>query len=93
MSEAGQGCEVVHRGGGGVCVGASGICGERRRRVNLLDASGGTEITPVCEDIPPGIRPEDIEAEGNRSSSWLCCPSEVQISEKPGKTAAREARW
>jgi uncharacterized protein YndB with AHSA1/START domain len=35
--------------------------GEMKILVSLTDAEGGTEITFVCDDIPPGIRPEDNE--------------------------------
>ncbi len=33
----------------------------------LAEADGGTEVTALCEDIPPGIRLEDNE-EGSRQS-------------------------
>ena len=35
--------------------------------VSLADTAEGTAVTVVCEDIPDGIRLEDIEA-GCRSS-------------------------
>lgn len=34
---------------------------------SLAAASGGTEVTIACENVPPGIRPEDHDA-GLRSS-------------------------
>ncbi|HKD75172.1 MAG TPA: SRPBCC domain-containing protein [Ktedonobacterales bacterium] len=33
--------------------------GEMRITVRLADVEEGTEITYLCEDIPPGVRPED----------------------------------
>ena len=33
----------------------------------LADADGGTEVTILCQDLPPGIRPEDNE-EGTRQA-------------------------
>ena len=100
MSEAGRWLArasragVVHRGGGGVCVGAYGVCGEKRRRVSFLDGSGGTESRRWVKTYRQGFGQRITStAEGNRWRTWLCCSSEVQISEKPGKTAAREARW
>ena len=41
--------------------------GEMTMVVTLEDADGGTEVTFLFENIPPGIRPEDNEA-GTRSS-------------------------
>jgi hypothetical protein len=29
--------------------------------LNLSDAGDGTAVTMLCQDIPPGIRPEDNE--------------------------------
>jgi uncharacterized protein YndB with AHSA1/START domain len=43
------------------------FAGEMRITVQLADVEGGTEVTYLCEDIPPGVRPEDNEA-GCRSS-------------------------
>jgi uncharacterized protein YndB with AHSA1/START domain len=34
---------------------------------SLADAGDGTEVTILCEDLPPGVRPEDNE-EGCRQS-------------------------
>lgn len=44
-----------------------GMAGEMRITWELADADGGTEVTNLCEDVPPGIRLEDNEA-GSRSS-------------------------
>jgi uncharacterized protein YndB with AHSA1/START domain len=41
--------------------------GEMTMRISLEGRDGGTEVTILFEDIPPGIRPEDNEA-GTRSS-------------------------
>ncbi len=43
------------------------FAGEMRMTTSFADAGGGTEVTLVCENIPPGIRPEDNE-EGCRQS-------------------------
>jgi uncharacterized protein YndB with AHSA1/START domain len=43
------------------------FAGEMRITVQLADVDGGTEVTYRCEDIPPGVRPEDNIA-GCRSS-------------------------
>lgn len=37
------------------------MAGEMTITVHLLDRDGATELTVLCEDIPPGIRPEDNE--------------------------------
>jgi len=37
------------------------FAGEMKIIVSLADADGGTEVTMLCQDIPPGIRPEDNE--------------------------------
>jgi uncharacterized protein YndB with AHSA1/START domain len=41
--------------------------GEMTMVVTLEERDGGTEVTILFEDIPPGIRPEDNDA-GTRSS-------------------------
>ena len=41
--------------------------GEMTLEATFDPANGGTEVTIVCRDIPPGIRPEDNEA-GCRAS-------------------------
>jgi uncharacterized protein YndB with AHSA1/START domain len=41
--------------------------GEMRITVQLANVDGGTEVTYRCDDIPPGVRPEDNIA-GCRSS-------------------------
>jgi uncharacterized protein YndB with AHSA1/START domain len=41
--------------------------GEMRMTTLLTDARGGTEVTMVTDDLPPGVRPEDNE-EGCRQS-------------------------
>ena len=38
-----------------------------RLTTSLHDVDGGTEITILCEDLPPGVRPEDNEL-GTRQS-------------------------
>lgn len=43
------------------------FAGEMRMVVTLEARDGGTEVTLLFEDIPPGIRPEDNDA-GTRSS-------------------------
>lgn len=35
------------------------FAGEMRITVQLADVDGGTEVTYRCDDIPPGVRPED----------------------------------
>jgi len=37
------------------------FAGEMRMTTSLADTPDGTEVTILCEDIPPGIRPEDNE--------------------------------
>jgi uncharacterized protein YndB with AHSA1/START domain len=41
--------------------------GEMTMVVTFEPAAGGTEVTIVCENLPPGLRPEDNE-EGSRLS-------------------------
>jgi len=41
--------------------------GEMTMVVTFEAVEGGTEVTVLCKDIPPGIRPEDNDA-GCRSS-------------------------
>jgi uncharacterized protein YndB with AHSA1/START domain len=41
--------------------------GEMKITTSFADTADGTEITLLCQDIPPGIRPEDNEM-GCRSS-------------------------
>jgi uncharacterized protein YndB with AHSA1/START domain len=43
------------------------FAGEMAMTVTFDDKDGGTEVTILFEDIPPGIRPEDNDA-GTRSS-------------------------
>ncbi len=43
------------------------FAGEMKMTTRLVDADGGTEITILCQDLPPGIRPEDNE-EGTRQA-------------------------
>ena len=43
------------------------LSGEMIMVVTLEERDGGTEVTILFENIPPGIRPEDNEA-GTRSS-------------------------
>jgi uncharacterized protein YndB with AHSA1/START domain len=43
------------------------FAGEMIVRTTLAPAGGGTEVTILCENIPPGIRPADNEA-GSRST-------------------------
>jgi uncharacterized protein YndB with AHSA1/START domain len=43
------------------------FAGEMRITVQLADVDGGTEVTYRCDDLPPGVRPEDNEV-GSRSS-------------------------
>ena len=38
------------------------FCGEMRMIVTLEPVPGGTEVTLVFENLPPGLRPEDNEA-------------------------------
>jgi len=44
-----------------------GVRGEMTVTTSLRDTDGGTEITMIFENIPPGIRPEDND-EGTRQS-------------------------
>jgi uncharacterized protein YndB with AHSA1/START domain len=37
------------------------FAGEMRMTTTLTDTAEGTEITVLCEGIPPGVRPEDNE--------------------------------
>ena len=59
------------------------FAGEMRITVQLADADGGTEVTYRCEDIPPGIRPEDNEAG--------CCDSLKKLAAllEPGMHVSR----
>jgi uncharacterized protein YndB with AHSA1/START domain len=41
--------------------------GEMAITITFEDAPGGTEVTFLCENLPPGLRPEDNEA-GSRLS-------------------------
>jgi uncharacterized protein YndB with AHSA1/START domain len=43
------------------------FAGAMKMTTRLADADGGTEITILCQDLPPGIRPEDNE-EGTRQA-------------------------
>ena len=43
------------------------FAGEMTMTVTLAETNGGTEVTILFENIPPGIRPEDNDA-GTRSS-------------------------
>jgi uncharacterized protein YndB with AHSA1/START domain len=45
----------------------SGFAGEMTMTTRLADTDGGTDITILCQDLPPGIRPEDNET-GTRQS-------------------------
>jgi uncharacterized protein YndB with AHSA1/START domain len=37
----------------------------------LEEVPGGTEVTVVCTDLPPGLRPEDNETGSQRSLEQL----------------------
>lgn len=37
------------------------FAGQMRITVTLVDVEGGTDVTYRCDDIPPGVRPEDNE--------------------------------
>jgi len=43
------------------------FAGEMKMTTRLVDADGGTEVTILSQDLPPGIRPEDNE-EGTRQA-------------------------
>lgn len=43
------------------------FAGEMRIEISFDEAPGGTEVTFLCSDIPPGIRPQDND-EGTRLS-------------------------
>ena len=43
------------------------FAGEMIMSTSLVPAGGGTKVTVLCENIPPGIRPQDNEA-GCRST-------------------------
>jgi uncharacterized protein YndB with AHSA1/START domain len=43
------------------------FAGEMKMTTRLADADGGTEVTVLCQDLPPGIRPADNE-EGTRQA-------------------------
>jgi len=43
------------------------FAGAMRITTTFADGDEGTEITILCQDIPPGIRPEDNE-EGTRQA-------------------------
>jgi uncharacterized protein YndB with AHSA1/START domain len=45
----------------------SGFAGEMKMTTRLADTKDGTEVTILCEGLPPGIRPEDNET-GTRQS-------------------------
>ncbi len=55
-----------------------GMSGTMRVTWDLADAGEGTLVTVVCEDIPPGIRPEDNEA-----GSALSLEKLARLVEKP----------
>jgi uncharacterized protein YndB with AHSA1/START domain len=38
-----------------------GFAGEMTMTTSFADSDEGTEVTILCQDIPPGIRPEDNE--------------------------------
>ena len=38
------------------------FAGEMKMTTLLADADGGTEVTILCQALPPGIRPADNEA-------------------------------
>jgi uncharacterized protein YndB with AHSA1/START domain len=44
-----------------------GYAGEMTITWTLADSQGGTEVTALFENLPPGVRPEDNE-EGSRST-------------------------
>jgi uncharacterized protein YndB with AHSA1/START domain len=39
----------------------SGFAGEMTMTTSFADTDNGTEVTILCQNIPPGIRPEDNE--------------------------------
>jgi len=45
----------------------SEFAGEMKMTTRLTDAADGTDVTILCEGLPPGIRPEDNET-GTRQS-------------------------
>ena len=61
--------------------------GEMTMVVTFEDRNGGTEVTTLFENIPPGIRPEDNEA-GSRSSLEKLARL---IEQESGATTAPEA--
>jgi uncharacterized protein YndB with AHSA1/START domain len=58
-----------------------GFAGEMRMTTSLADAADGTEVTVLCEDIPPGINPED-----NELGSRLALRNLAKLLEQPGST-------
>jgi uncharacterized protein YndB with AHSA1/START domain len=47
------------------------FAGEMIVSTTLEPAGGGTKVTMLCENIPPGIRPEDNEAGGRSTLEQL----------------------
>jgi len=47
------------------------LSGEMTMTITFATVSGGTNVTMVCEQIPPGIRPDENEAGGQSSLEKL----------------------
>lgn len=47
------------------------FAGEMKIITSLTDTEKGTEVTVLCQDIPPGIRPEDNEMGSTQSLQKL----------------------
>ncbi len=65
----------------------SAFAGEMRVTWHLAEAGGGTEVTVLCEGIPPGVRPEDNEAGSISSLRKLAA-----LVEQDGLTAPPKKR-
>jgi uncharacterized protein YndB with AHSA1/START domain len=58
-----------------------GIAGQMRITWELVDAGAGTDVTAICEDIPPGIRLED-----NEEGTALSLQKLARLLEKPERS-------
>ena len=54
------------------------LLGEMTIVVTFKEVAGGTEVTFLCDDLPPGLRPEDNEAGSRLSwSNWRATSSRL----------------
>ena len=66
------------------------FAGQMRITVTLADRDGGTDVTYRCDDIPPGIRPDDNEIGCRMSLRKLAALLESSAVERqPSDSGAR----